>query len=89
MTACADNFFKVSQQQEEDAMALQKEQEKKLDSLLSQKERYHLDPYMKYLCRNFVSELDIYARIEKMWNFLDSDRSFCDRRLSSFFSCSF
>lgn len=75
MTARADNFFKVSQQQQEDAMAQQREHEKKLDSLLSQKDRYHLDPYMHYLCRSFISESDLHSRIKKLFNFLDGDRS--------------
>jgi len=70
-----DNFFRASREQQEHAAAEMMERERQLDNILSQKERYHLDFFMEYLARNFRTEDDAIERIDRLFRFLDVDRS--------------
>ena len=70
-----DNFFKVSQSQQAEIEEKKKAEEQQLDNLLTRKQRYHLDLFMEYLAQNFYSQHDLDKRINRMYRYLDSDRS--------------
>ena len=70
-----DNFFRVSHQHQAEELAARSAHERHLDDVLMQKERYHLDFFLEYLVKNFRTEEDIHERIQRMYTFLDHDRS--------------
>ena len=70
-----DNFFRVSKEQQDQEQALEKNEQRKLDDLLTAHERYHFDFYLEHLVKHFQTDDDVHKRIRSMFNFLDVDRS--------------